>query len=77
MPLGTAPSLRAELDVVLVGALWGARLGRNRHLGINKKRPTTNENTPGRGATNENRAGGDTASEKEQETNRRLNRCEH
>jgi hypothetical protein len=48
------------LEVVLVGALWGARLGRNRHLETNKKRPerdTTNEKTPRRAMTNENRAG--------------------
>ncbi|TNN47112.1 hypothetical protein EYF80_042678 [Liparis tanakae] len=33
IPLSTAPSLTPEaLLVLLVGALWGARLGRNRHL---------------------------------------------
>lgn len=32
MPLSTAPSLTPEALVLLVGALWGARLGRNRHL---------------------------------------------
>lgn len=33
MPLNTAPSLTPEVLVLLVGALWGARLGRKRHLG--------------------------------------------
>lgn len=32
IPLRTAPSLTPEALVLLVGALWGARLGRNRHL---------------------------------------------
>lgn len=32
MPLSTAPSLTPEELVLLLGALWGARLGRNRHL---------------------------------------------
>lgn len=32
MPLTTAPSLTPEELVLLLGALWGARLGRNRHL---------------------------------------------
>lgn len=32
MPLGTAPSLIPDTLVLLVRALWGARLGRNRHL---------------------------------------------
>lgn len=32
MPLSTAPSLTPEALVLLVGALWGAKLGRNRHL---------------------------------------------
>lgn len=32
IPLSTAPSLTPEALVLLVGALWGARLGRNRHL---------------------------------------------
>ena len=67
-PLGTAPSLRAELEVVLVGALWGARLGRNRHLETNKRRPerdTTNENTP-RTMTNQNTTGRVTANETDQ-----------
>lgn len=32
MPLSTAPSLTPEALLLLVGALWGARLGRNRHL---------------------------------------------
>lgn len=32
MPLGTAPSLIPDTLTLLVRALWGARLGRNRHL---------------------------------------------
>lgn len=32
IPLSTAPSLTPDALVLLVGALWGARLGRNRHL---------------------------------------------
>lgn len=32
MPLSTAPSLTPEELVLLLGPLWGARLGRNRHL---------------------------------------------
>lgn len=38
MPLTTAPSVRPVVTALLVGALWGARLGRNRQL-VKKTHP--------------------------------------